>query len=324
MSASRSVAAAQRRRAGPPEPQSNRGPNTSINSSQAFSQQQGMRPGTTGRLAGQQAAIQQQQYLQGQGQGQGQQNASKTEINKKMSVAQAITLITLRLGRLETQFQSQSNSGSFVNESGEAIDSNLIDSILQRLEMLEQEEKTTQIDNNFQEEIFKLKQQLENHKTSVISIRNSSAVNTKDIKSLKTELDVLRNEFLETKNIINELETLYNEKLDNNIEVNEDLDQQYINDNEYIDGPLEETETFINNDEITVSNNNLELQFEEDNIEEELDQKQNQDLDQNQEPVELEQVQEPISLKEIIQQELKQSGVTIQAPMKKNSKKLTK
>ena len=41
MSTSRSVAAAQRRRAGPPEPQQQaRGPNTSINSSQVFSPNQ--------------------------------------------------------------------------------------------------------------------------------------------------------------------------------------------------------------------------------------------------------------------------------------------
>ena len=65
MSANRSVQAAQRRRAGGPEPAApGRGPQPSINSSQMFSgqgqqqqqqQQQQIRPGPTGRLAGQQA-----------------------------------------------------------------------------------------------------------------------------------------------------------------------------------------------------------------------------------------------------------------------------
>jgi hypothetical protein len=107
MSSSRSVAAAQRRRAGPTVETPTRGPNTSIGSSQVFNQnqqQQGMRPGTTGRLAGQQAAVSQQQYLQGN---QNQSSEPSGGLNPlKMSIPQAITLVSLRLGKLENQIQN--------------------------------------------------------------------------------------------------------------------------------------------------------------------------------------------------------------------------
>ena len=72
MSANRSVQAAQRRRAGPPEPAApGRGPQPSINSSQMFAagQQQRMGPGSgqvSGRLAGQQAALSQKQMMEQQ------------------------------------------------------------------------------------------------------------------------------------------------------------------------------------------------------------------------------------------------------------------
>ena len=187
MSASRSVAAAQRRRAGPPEPQQLRGPNTSINSSQVFSQNQQLKPGTTGRLAGQQAALQQQQYLQGQSQSQNQ-SQNSNQATSKMSVAQAITLITLRLGRVEHQLQNLDPSSN-----NEGMDSSLIDSILQRLDMLEHDEKPNTINNSqVQDDFIKIKQQLEINKTGIISIRNSSAVNTKDVRIVKNEIELLR------------------------------------------------------------------------------------------------------------------------------------
>ena len=95
MSANRSVQAAQRRRAGGPEPAApGRGPQPSINSSQMFSgqgqqqQQQQIRPGTSGRLAGQQAQVQQQQQMQNPMQQSGESGVSK------ITIAQAITLTT--------------------------------------------------------------------------------------------------------------------------------------------------------------------------------------------------------------------------------------
>jgi len=188
MSASRSVAAAQRRRAGPPEPQQQvRGPNTSINSSQVFSpnqqqQQQQIRPGTSGRLAGQQAALQQQQFQQAQGQGQTQKQG-QGQPGSKMSVAQAITLITLRLGRVEQQLQHYDPSSNTL--SNENVDSSLIDSILQRLYTLEQQDPNIYNDN---QDLSNIKKQIETIKGNFIEIRNTFAINSKVFDGYKMEI----------------------------------------------------------------------------------------------------------------------------------------
>lgn len=135
MSSSRSVAAAQRRRAGPTvETPTARGPNTSISSSQVFnqnqsqSQQQGMRPGTTGRLAGQQAAVSQQQHLQGN------QHTENTGLNPlKMSIPHAITLVSLRLGKLENQLQNLEGLSLGESASTQPYDSEVIEIIFTTL-----------------------------------------------------------------------------------------------------------------------------------------------------------------------------------------------
>ena len=101
MSANRSVQAAQRRRAGGPEPVApGRGPQPSISSSQIFTGQP-QHP-ANGRIAGQQANLQQQQ-MQQQRQQQMQQQGGVDSGVSKISIAQAITLITLRLGKAELQ-----------------------------------------------------------------------------------------------------------------------------------------------------------------------------------------------------------------------------
>jgi cbb3-type cytochrome oxidase cytochrome c subunit len=209
MSASRSVAAAQRRRAGPPDVQPSRGPNTSIQSSQAFSQQaqaQPMRPGTTGRLAGQQAAINQQQ-MQQQMQQQTTQTKQQTDSNarQKMTVPQAITLITLRLGRLENQMQNLDTlSLGQYDENGELQQSQpnneVITSILQRLDALEQ--KSTDI-NSF-------KQQLDVFKPALVSIKNASLGNAKEVKTLKDNVEQMKTEIHLTKTLVSELQGLVN------------------------------------------------------------------------------------------------------------------
>jgi hypothetical protein len=295
MSASRSVAAAQRRRAGPPEPQQQaRGPNTSINSSQVFSpnqqqqqQQQQLRPGTSGRLAGQQAALQQQQFqqaqaqkqTQGQGQGQG----------SKMSVAQAITLITLRLGRVEQQLQQYDPSSNTL--SNENVDSSLIDSILQRLYTLEQQDPNISNDN---QDFSNIKQQIESIKGNFVGIRNTFAVNGKVLDSYKVEIESLKAELLETKNL---LHLLQNEKFDENDQV------------DYIDGPclsnINEVEFITHNEELKLDDSSSDTEDVEmiSTIEINISEEEN--------PIELENKEETVSLKEIIQQELKQSGVSL-------------
>ena len=202
MSSSRSVAAAQRRRAGPTVETPTRGPNTSIGSSQVFNQnqnqqqQQGMRPGTTGRLAGQQAAVNQQQYLQGNQSNQGSEPSGGLN-PLKMSIPQAITLVSLRLGKLENQIQNL--EGLSLGESSplqQSYDSEVIETILQRLDNLEQ--KTN--------EISALKQQLDVLKPAVISVKNTSNGALKDVSVLKTSIEQMKSELNATKVVIDDLQ----------------------------------------------------------------------------------------------------------------------
>jgi hypothetical protein len=195
MSSSRSVAAAQRRRVGAPEPQPSRGPNTSIQSSQAFAPQ--IQPGTSGRLAGQHAALQQQQQQQ-QRKLQSNQNASTS----KMTVPQAITLITLRLGRLENQLQNLDASPE-VDEEGNitnSIDDNLLSNILERLDSLEK----TMID------VASLKQQMELFKPTLVKNTSSTNALMKDVKEIKTNAENIKNDFMLTQSLVKDLQLLVN------------------------------------------------------------------------------------------------------------------
>jgi hypothetical protein len=117
MSANRSIQAAQRRRAGPTNAEPaipGGGPQPSIKSAQMFANQ--AKPGSgpnipTGRLAGQQAAAAQKQQMQ-------QQQQTKAEglsSVSKMTVPQAITLITLRLGAVETKLINMQETGGLGN-----------------------------------------------------------------------------------------------------------------------------------------------------------------------------------------------------------------
>lgn len=239
MSQNRAVQAAQRRRAGGPEPAApGRGPQPSINSSQMFSgqqqqqQQQQIRPGTTGRLAGQQAQLQQQQQQQQM------QNAQLTGDNgvSKITIAQAITLITLRLGKAELQlyelahqvasngsdqgfggqgFSSQgSNEGS--NEGMEnmvLIDKNLIDSIMSRLESLEKRSPSNNAvgigsSTGSSADITLLKQQFEAIKPSIANNTKATTALTKEQKEHKVLVDALRFEMANTKDLLAALQTM--------------------------------------------------------------------------------------------------------------------
>jgi len=113
MSVSRSVQAAQRRRAGPSEPQQSRGPGTSINSAQTFSNQSTKTSSRTSASANNTM------------------NPSTSDITK-LTVAQAITLITLRLGKVERNINQVSydlvnsmnseNDGEFNSENTTLVD----------------------------------------------------------------------------------------------------------------------------------------------------------------------------------------------------------
>ena len=229
MSANRSVQAAQRRRAGGPEPVApGRGPQPSINSSQMFAGQgqQQVRPGTTGRLAGQQAQMQQQQMQQQQ-----MQNSQITGENgvSKITIAQAITLITLRLGKAELQlyelahqmsmngaeqgisgqgFSNQGLEGGEGTEGMVLIDKNLIDSIMSRLESLEKRSPTNAVGGGSSVDVTLLKQQFEAIKPSIANNTKATTALTKEQKEHKVLVDALRSEMANTKDLLAALQTM--------------------------------------------------------------------------------------------------------------------
>ena len=197
MSQNRAVQAAQRRRAGGPEPAApGRGPQPSINSSQMFAQgQQQVRPGTSGRLAGQQAQLQQQQMQQQMHQQMQEPKDQGLASVNRMTLAQAITLITLRLGKVETHLHEQDQS-HFANPG---LDSGIIDVIMSRLEALESQGPSTTSNaatasNVSSLEVSALKQNIEVLKTAVSQSKSTITVLTNEHKALKNEVEALKSE----------------------------------------------------------------------------------------------------------------------------------
>jgi hypothetical protein len=141
MSSSRSIAAARSRRAGESQPPVSGGrPVTSIASHSAFVQQQ-MPPPPPNNVRIAKAPMQQQQQQQQQ---MSQQGASPFT---KLSISDAIGLVTLRLGRVEQfiiDFENgeieghHSNSG--VPENSKIVDNSVLTTIVNRLDALEKRE----------------------------------------------------------------------------------------------------------------------------------------------------------------------------------------
>ena len=215
MSANRSVQAAQRRQTKTPDPpMPGRGPQPSIGSSQMFNagqqQQQQQRP-ISGRLAGQHsAALSQQQMAQQQSQ---QQQSSASAIGgiNKMTIAQAITLITLRLGKVETQLlEGPSSSSSSFSEDDDHIlvDKNIIQSLISRIDALEKKPSFSPSPSGNQD-IALLKQQFETIKPIVVQSKQTST-------ALKLQFDSLKTELSETKELV---VTLQNLTMDNSTKI---------------------------------------------------------------------------------------------------------
>ena len=206
MSANRSVQAAQRRRAGPANgepPIPGRSPQPSINSAQIFANQ--ARPGQgpnipPGRLAGQQAISQQKQM-------QDQRNDKSASLSK-ITISQAITLITLRLGAVETKLMNIPEGGESINIDGETeLDSGFLQSIVSRLESLEQRSVSTN-GTTTTPELNLLKQQFDTVKQAVVQTKSSTNSLAKENTALKQQMDALKKELTETKELLIALQNL--------------------------------------------------------------------------------------------------------------------
>lgn len=236
MSANRSVQAAQRRRAGPTPDSNKGGPHTSINSAQMFANQ--ARPGQgpsmpNGRLAGQQVSMQ-QKYMKENPQPENHGDILSTIT--KLTVPQAITLITVRLGVLESKLLKI--NGGEDGENGSNIDASIIESMLTRIQTLEANNNgaTSNGECSTNSEISLLKQQFEAVKQTMGQIKNTNTNLAKENLLFKTSLDAIKNDLKETKDLIKTMNNLVIEHSDkifklemNNADTNADDSAEITN-----------------------------------------------------------------------------------------------
>jgi len=234
MSSSRSIAAARNRRAVEQQPnliQRSR-PNTSIASQPAFSQSQSNQPS--------------QQYFHQQQQKRnnipakpvrnfqsGQVPGSVPVAVNKISVSDAIGLITIRLGRVEQYMQSLDEQGYLNNslsgnENKSFANKEIIDNLIERIYFLENNKpESNSIDNNL---VDKLKNNIKDLEREITLL--------KDI--LKNQMDKFDNLSIETENRFSDIENAFVEiekkdslNEDKEIEENNNLEniQLIMNDN---------------------------------------------------------------------------------------------
>jgi len=214
MSSSRSIAAARNRRSGdstPSVPQSR--PNKSIGGQSAFVPQPQM---NTQRRPVQQT----QQVPQTQPQ-------SHTPITK-LSISDAIGLVTLRLGRLE-QFMYDVQAGAINNsqdlpENTQLFDKSVITSIVNRLELLEKREpgQSSQSNNSNNNAFAKIEKDLKDVKeilfTHIMKYEKFAIEHEKKIEEIDSTLNEFENKiYLGDENVT--LDQATNVEEDVNIEV---------------------------------------------------------------------------------------------------------
>ena len=153
-SSSRSIAAARSRRAGESQPPVSGGrPGTSIASHSAFAPQQQMPPPPNNVRIAKAPPMQQQQQLRQQQQQHQQQQQQQQQTNglpfSKLSISDAIGLVTLRLGRVE-QFLIDFENGehtksgeSSIPENSKIIDNSVLTTIINRLDALEKKDSSS-------------------------------------------------------------------------------------------------------------------------------------------------------------------------------------
>ena len=223
---SRSLAAARSKRAGETAPPvSGNRPGTSIGSHAAFAPQQ-TPPGynhnaqpnnvRTGRPGQQQMSQQQmsQQQMSQQQPPQIQKMVDSKQAQKstvpfsKLTISDAIGLITLRLGRIEqwvidTEHENEENgnsqSGSLnIPENSKIIDSSILNNIISRLDSLEKRESGT----NNNEEIAKLLESVSKFTEQITKIVEEGNKHSLAISKHTEQLFKFEREFVETKDLL--------------------------------------------------------------------------------------------------------------------------
>lgn len=258
MSSSRSIAAARNRRAGEQQPvQSRSGPGTSIASQAAFVQQMSQdQRSIGGRNQMPQGRQINQQMLQQQNQ-QPQVSSLSNGIPSgvKLSISDAIGLITLRLGKVE-QFiielenvilPSLRGEANNISENTQPIDRSVINSVINRLDLLEKTQKELSaqnlLANKDNSEIIKFDKEIRDIKdalmTQIVKYDKFSDSTNQKILDIHQRLTDIDNAFVEFENqfsigSLNENQ-LNNDSnignIDNNLDDNEDISNNLTQDN---------------------------------------------------------------------------------------------
>ena len=224
MSSSRSITAARQKRAGEQGnmPPSNSRPFTSIASNSSFSQQQ---VNTNTTLKQQFSPKQQQQQ---------QQQTQNSIANPKISLANAIALITLRLSRLEKLIQENQEGGISIlsgSENSGNLNKETLDTVMNRIVLLENK-------------INMLSNLTKDHKELKQFVTNMNNKTNTSITNLNNQFT---NKLLEHENTLiafeNKLDSMHNSFDGNSIQVEQSLDNDNDNDND------EEEEDFNMNTE---------------------------------------------------------------------------
>jgi hypothetical protein len=188
----------------------------SMSQQQQFVQQQFVQPPLSQRQSSfvPQSMSQQQPMIQQQNQYMDNEPSQPNIVQgAKLSIQNAITLITLRLGRIET-FIQQLQGTDFLNiNNDKIIDENVIKNVLERLTVVE---KTTNEKNDF------ITQEIENMKKELIDVKEGFVLDENDF--------------------------LTNSKVTNNIDFNVN---PFIDDLQINEIPVNETADSTNSDTIT-------------------------------------------------------------------------
>jgi hypothetical protein len=218
---SRSLAAARARRAGENAPPvSGNRPGTSIGSHAAFAPQQQMPPGynhngqpnnvRAGRPGQQQMPPQPPQKQQSAAYQQVQQSQQQEKQSlpfTKLSISDAIGLITIRLGRVEqwvidTEQENEENGGnsnsSSLPENSKIIDSSILTNIINRLDSLEKRETGT----NNPEEVTKLSESVSKLTEQITKIVEEGNKQSLAIAKHTEQLFKFDRDLVETKDLL--------------------------------------------------------------------------------------------------------------------------
>ena len=262
MSSSRSIAAARQKRAGEQSSNTNNNsgrPVTSISSSSVFSQQPQQSRQPPGNVKYNQISTNAGRQ-QRSGNSQTQQSISTAAQQKQMtkiSVPDAIGLITLRLGKLEKFIQESmedgslsfmsNNSNDFETNNMKLVSHEVFENITNRLENLEKKNNSNN-NNNTNDQITKINKDIKDIKDSInnLNMKVSSFMNETQEKFLDYESAIVEIE----KNIGLTNEEIYNEEENNTNLMMENIDrdtEKFVS--ETIEDSISTNSFDINNDD---------------------------------------------------------------------------